>query len=310
MRGTERSSSRGGTPPRSWLAAMTLLMVLGIGLIALHHHSLAFSHRKLATAGAAPKLKKETSSPKTRKHYAQQLKMNFVDQQDHNPSQYGQDLPSFAHDFSDYFVGAVIDRSPLLSSNKGAAGNSNKGAAGSSNINIDLNLVVFMLGQKVVRESYLVDAISTDMEVLNLWGEASTKWRIAKDAYPRRDSKNSTKKFSPPQLNCLMYNNDNIHTQPYQTHAQFVYIDSHKGMSEDDQSPYPQNLAILRCKIKGAKTIFSSGTYKSNRRLFVDIVKRNRKAHTFQTKSNGPVNLTDPNALVMSFSVPWKTRYE
>ena len=152
-------------------------------------------------------------------------------------SKYGDGLPSFAYDFSELFLGAVIERS--LDSD-------------------DLHLSIVLLGKKTI---HLQDesispfkSVSTDINTIEMWTKASdsSSWW-------------TTQSHTSPGLTCRLQNDATKST--YLTAASSLPSDSfvdakHNGMIE-----------VLRCKIKHVrhayKVLSSSDSF-----LHVDIVRR------------------------------------
>ena len=227
-------------------------------------------------------------------------------------SSYGQVLPAFSYDFSEYVTSAIIERS--------ADGN-------------DLHLSMFLVGHSVVFNDYPFETISTDESVLYNWGQASKKWDV---------NKNRTATTKHSGLMCILKNNDPKHSQPYRVPALWVPT----GAAQDHK--LHGSLEILRCRIKGATTIYSTLSKSLDSALFVDLVRGSRaggggskgeaggashksstsssshrvsghkqKNHgrrklfavgaTVNTSSSSTSSVGDHDVLI-SFSVPWRSR--
>ena len=212
---------------------------------------------------------------------------------------YGVDLPAFAYDFSEYVTSAVIER------------------ASDSN---DLHLTMFLVGHSVVFNDYPFETISTDESVLYSWGQASKKWDM---------NKNRTATTKHSGLSCVLKNNDPKHSQPYRVPALWVPT----GVAKDHR--LHGSLEVLRCRIKGASTIYSTLSTSIDSSLLVDLVRKKGgvdgsqmfkklargSGHKQQQQqqqrrrlmSNIAANFsvqTEHNHqdVLLSFSVPWRLR--
>ena len=150
---------------------------------------------------------------------------------------YGVDLPAFAYDFSEYVTSAVIER------------------ASDSN---ELHLTMFLVGHSVVFNDYPFETISTDESVLYSWGQASKKWDM---------NKNRTATTKHSGLSCVLKNNDPKHSQPYRVPALWVPT----GVAKDHR--LHGSVEVLRCRIKGASTIYSTLSASLNSSLLIDLVR-------------------------------------
>ena len=209
---------------------------------------------------------------------------------------YGVDLPAFAYDFSEYVTSAVIER------------------ASDSN---ELHLTMFLVGHSVVFNDYPFETISTDESVLYSWGQASKKWDM---------NKNRTATTKHSGLSCVLKNNDPKHSQPYRVPALWVPT----GVAKDHR--LHGSVEVLRCRIKGASTIYSTLSASLNSSLLIDLVRskggaggslmikklargsghKQQQHQSRRLMSNTVANFSaqaEPTQdVLLSFSVPWRLR--
>ena len=191
-------------------------------------------------------------------------------------SRYGDSLPSFAYDFSELFLGAVVERS--LDSD-------------------DLHLSMILLGKKTIHlQDEMISpfkSVSTDINTIEMWTKASDSplWAVGSSRGSDYSGSSASTNSSSPHnhwsgLSCRLQNEKR--SSPYITSAAWVPSDmftnvKHSGMIE-----------VLRCRLK-----FSHHAYRvlalSDEYLTVDIVRR----HSAKQQGHN----------VMSFAVPWRTRH-
>jgi len=190
---------------------------------------------------------------------------------------YGADLPGFSYDYSEYFVGAVIERS------------------GDSDA---LHLAMFLLGHRTIANDLPIESISTDEEVLYQWS-------------------NAVKHFTPNRTlgahsgyQCVLMNNDPKYKQPYSAPASWITLPRHMQKAQ-----ISGNVEILRCKLKGSATAYELLSH-TGAHLLVDIVRRasarsagNGTASLGRDDVSSGVAALDQSATIFSFSVPWHSRY-
>lgn len=208
-------------------------------------------------------------------------------------AKYGIDLPAFAFDYSEYFSGAVIERSESLS---------------------ELHLALFLLRHKSTTSNNTFNAVSTEEEVLYSWSQAMKTW--------------GTKSASVSSgLMCVLHNNDGVHS-PYVVAAHWVRLET---ASSSLSAGATNNYKVLRCKIRGAAAVYGNLTHAdTDRRLFVDVVHgrsakhhqrasqhtsetsvhdRNSNVSTDRADAGGAGSMAgDPSSVLISFSVPWRSR--
>ena len=207
-------------------------------------------------------------------------------QQEHH----GSSLPGFAYDFSEYVVSALIER------------------ASDSN---ELYLSMFLVGHDVVFNDYPFETISTSEETLFSWGQASKVWDR---------NKNRTALTRHSGLACLLKNNDPKHKQAYRVPALWV------PTSEASDSRLHGSLEILRCRLKGTTTIYSTLSKMPQAALFADLIRvvplRGPTADKqsppqsqlqSQSQSHNSSSLLQQHAqhpydVLLSFRVPWRSR--
>ena len=202
---------------------------------------------------------------------------------DEDTSRFGDALPSFAYDFSELFLGAVIERS--LDSD-------------------DLHLSMILLGKKTIHlkddSTSPFKSVSTDIETIEMWTKASdsVSWISSNsngiDSHDGSDTSrnNDGSRYLRSQshmssgLSCRLQNEAT--KPPYLTTATWIPSNTfsdpkHNGMIE-----------VLRCKVK-----HSHHAYKilatSDEMLRVDIVRRRSNKEQGQN--------------VISFAIPWRTRH-
>lgn len=233
-------------------------------------------------------------------------KLHYSTSAPHAETKYGVDLPSFAFDYSEYFSGAVIERSN----------------------DKDLHLSVFMVGHKTISTDFPFHAISTDEEVLHSWSKAIQLWdktshkkpqlpvtrKLTRTAETSHHSSHITHHSSG--LVCVVQNNDAASTPVYQTTAYWVHAEY-----DVDSTSNKNIFAILRCKLRNTALTHAN---LQGKELFVDIMRINshRKGSTHQAAANASSSsvssvgansnsnvASDVRGVVLSsFSVPWATR--
>ena len=227
----------------------------------------------------------------------------------HMGNKYGIDLPAFAFDYSEYFAGAIVERSR----------NSK-----------DLFLTMQLVGHKSIMTDFPFHAISTDEEVLHSWSKAVNKWAVT-PSISKAANRTATGHHGGSHssgLVCLLQNNDDMHSTVYQSAAYWVH--THKDKDRDSSSAN-NAFSILRCKLRHSAHI-SNLTYSTPKEIFVDIMRINKRTnihrnHTTKGKVHRvlaeasmhtvkPQNAsTESNiaadargTVLTSFSIPWSTR--
>lgn len=149
-------------------------------------------------------------------------------------SRFGQELPSFAFDFSDLFIGAVVERS--LDSD-------------------DLHLAMMVMGKKTLSlkdKMCPFTSVSTDLNTIESWTKA-----VANNL--------PGPNYTHAGLSCRLQNEAT--QQPYYTSASWIpssaFSDGkHNGMIE-----------ILRCRVKHVAQAYRSLSH-SDESLHIDIIRR------------------------------------
>ena len=125
---------------------------------------------------------------------------------------------------------------------------------------------------------------------------------------------------------CVIFNNNNDpnHRHPYVSSAHWVLNSDRSGQSLD--------IDILKCRIKNTFFVHQNKTFQSNKHLFIDLIRVRKIPHVHASRSsssnsslsvsfrrnlvNSALNNSDstssnsdPKHTVISFSIPWNTRY-
>jgi hypothetical protein len=231
---------------------------------------------------------------------------------------YGVDLPSFSFDYRELFSAAMISRS-----------------ADSMN---SLHLVMFMVGHRSIEANGPFEAISTEEEILYSWTQAVRYWTPGRQLSPF---------FSG--FYCIIQNNELVEINqdilneqnkkvtplpPYQVPAYWIH--THQPNKKRDIYHNLTHLEdifmMLSCKIKGVSSVFRSNTHRSDRSLYIDLIRKKnigKPQPSFTSKPNISIidernsigaletpylntNATQQEGtdshVVISFSVPWRTR--
>lgn len=222
---------------------------------------------------------------------------------------YGTKLPTFAYDFSQLFLGAMIEQS----------------------VDGSLHLVVVMLDHQSVLEEYPLESLSTDEESLFKWSQAVGKWFNNSSPSPKLKSKARPKpRHAPHGITCVLNNNDPQHLISYASAAVVVpssdpYVKHLSKQTSWNTSLLHPGFHITRCRVKGGLKMLVNA---SHHFLSVDLVNTNQlrtyskqqkaKLHADSRQSTGSSSLTnqtspaqheyDVSVSLASFSVPWDTR--
>lgn len=222
---------------------------------------------------------------------------------------YGVPLPSFAFDYSQFILSAMIERS--------------------INNTIYLNFIV--IDHQSIYENYPFEYISTEVESLYKWKQAVNVWTNITNI--RKNRVNHKLQTTRPRRGpfgklCVLSHNDPEHLVAYTSPAQVVF--SSATTPSSNQKNYSQKIFVLRCRLKGSKRIYANLS-QTPRFLSVDLINANqiriyskvRKSQSINTSSNNAkirisqaivpvVNLSthayDLSRNIISFSVPWRTR--
>eukprot|EP01032_Pedospumella_encystans_P015618 gene15618-17852_t len=277
-------------------------MIRVIACLLLVFHSVCYAEVKRSDKSLHGKV---TSERHVKKSDHTKPKLHYSTSAPHAETKYGVDLPSFAFDYSEYFSGAVIERSN----------------------DKDLHLSVFMVGHKTISTDFPFHAISTDEEVLHSWSKAIQLWdktshkkpqlpvtrKLTRTAETSHHSSHSTHHSSG--LVCVVQNNDAASTPVYQTTAYWVHAEY-----DVDSTSNKNIFAILRCKLRNTALTHAN---LQDKELFVDIMRINshRKGSTHQAAANSSSSANSLGAssnsnvasdvrgvVLSSFSVPWATR--
>lgn len=174
--------------------------------------------------------------------------------------QYGVDLPAFAFDYSELLSSAVIER---------------------SDASRDLYLTIFLLGRQAAYSPGAVLALNTDQEPVLTWTTAMKRWNADRDLSSRS------------RLLCIIQNSELSKAAPYQAPAYWLTLQAPPAGS----MAFNRLIEAVRCKIRAPSAIYTNRTYDSERRLLVDLVRRD-KANSSATDK----------ALVSSFNMRWSVR--
>lgn len=241
-------------------------------------------------------------------------KLHYSSHVPHLETKYGIDLPSFAFDYSEYFSGAVIERSSRSK---------------------DLYLTMFVMGHQAISTDFPFQAISTDEEVLHSWTKATKKWEkplaesltTTKTSLSRRQLSTPSNSLSQQSFHatyssglvCLLKNNDIPHSQVYQSTAYWV-----QSQSDMDSSSGHNIFSILRCKLRNTAHFYQNSTHITEKQLFADVMRmlphKSRGNHTATgggdggakalptASADGDIARDSRGTVLSSFSVPWSTR--
>lgn len=208
---------------------------------------------------------------------------------------YGVELPSFSFDYRELVISAIIER---------------------SSENDDLFLTMALMGHRSVFQDFPFETISTEEEIFHRWGEAVHQWV---------GRKNITTPYSG--MNCVIRNDDQKQSTPYSVPALWIPVSSMQD------SNIHGNLEFLRCAIRGSSNayeVLSNG----DSFLSIDLIKKpstkikEKKSPPFKAQSStinrNDLNQTvgspstisvststsyDQSAAILSFSIPWRTRF-
>jgi len=209
-------------------------------------------------------------------------------------SGYGVQLPSFAFDFSEFFSGAVIERSPTddhpttvthISTDSHPQGQPS-----------DLYLTMFLVGHSTIHKRYPFVSISTNEEVLHSWSQLIKQWTAqhrhqqlsVHHRYTRiSGGKNSSIVGIPSGLFCLFRSSNDIdsntssaHTSPQLSHstqqhrrsathrtpAYWINVNKStiafadpllRSAFKHEMLPVEESLVILRCRMRHSSSSIS-----------------------------------------------------
>lgn len=102
-------------------------------------------------------------------------------------------------------------------------------------------------------------------------------------------------------LMCVIKNNDPKHPTPYHVPAFWVPTDSLPN-------EFKGNLEILRCQLKDVVSAYHQ-LAASEASLYIDVVRKGSHHHQGADNSENSTFLHDQSSAIISFSVPWKSRY-
>eukprot|EP01039_Chlorochromonas_danica_P009793 gene9794-10831_t len=186
---------------------------------------------------------------------------------------YGVDLPAFAFDYSELFVNAVIER-----------------VEGSR----DLFLTVFLLPREKTRRTGSVRAVSTDHHSIFSWTRALPLWTAESD------------RGRLAKVFCVLQNNEGSGPSlPYQSPAYWLARWEAEGTNKEGKHERHNMVEAVRCKLRGTSSIYSNATFSSDRRLFVDLMRR-QSANISSSGSGSGKSIEQ--TLLISLSVPWNSR--
>lgn len=184
---------------------------------------------------------------------------------------YGVDLPAFAFDYSELFVNAVIER-----------------VEGSR----DLFLTVFLLPREKTRRTGSIRAVSTDHHSIFSWTRALPLWTAESD------------RGRLAKVFCVLQNNEGSGPSlAYHSPAYWLARWQAEDASKEGTHERHDMVEAVRCKLRGTASIYSNDTFSSDRRLFVDLMRR-QSANISSSGSGKSIEQT----LLISLSVPWRTR--
>jgi hypothetical protein len=215
---------------------------------------------------------------------------------------YGTALPAFAFDYSEYLAGAVIERSSRSD---------------------NLYLTMFLVGHRTIDHDWPFEMVSTDEEVIYSWGNAARKWNVTSTQNNHRLTNADDKRSG---IVCVMQGEGFQRT--YTVPAHWV---THTDTAIDSTGkPITGTFEVLRCPIRGSNTIIYDTLSHGDTSLFVDLVRmkeRNKAVHSgaidrrqlentddrfvavqqSQEQANADF-ITKHRNVIISFSVPWKSR--
>jgi hypothetical protein len=221
---------------------------------------------------------------------------------------YGVDLPSFAFDFSEFVVSATVsfsasknNTSPGTSSGGSVAGSSGRHSphVSVSSGSDDLYLYIYLLGHRAIYEDFPFSALYTDIDLIRNWQHAISKWPKER-VHTETDRsalfcvcKNNNADIAPgvPSLQQAQRLN-----RPYIVPAQWLHLAPPSQLSGLNHSNFNRHIDILRCKLKNTQGVYSEASFKKQKRLFVDLVRKD------------PTSTSTNASLVISFNIPWKKR--
>lgn len=127
---------------------------------------------------------------------------------------YGVDLPSFAFDYSEFFVSATVSRQRYLT--------------------------IVMIGHRIIYEDYPIEAISTEYENLEHWHQATKFWTKPKKYNVRPKLQ---------QMFCVIHNHNDPSMVPYQVPATWLRVSSKTLNETGMHSNFNRHIEMLRCPL-------------------------------------------------------------
>jgi hypothetical protein len=201
---------------------------------------------------------------------------------------YGNDLPSFAFDYSEYFVNAVIT---------------------SSSIEKEQYLTMTLLGHHSIYEDFPFDALSTDEEAISSWNQALKLWK--KEDIGRH-------RFSQKRFACVITSSLNVN-HPYTSQISWLEVDREQelpGLTNASRSNLNHNFEIIHCKMpltrfpssaassSSSSSTVSSSTSLSSIKYLVDIIVHDSTPFpSINSYSNGS------SKVIFSFSISENKSY-
>lgn len=220
---------------------------------------------------------------------------------------YGTKLPTFAYDYSQLFLNAIIEQS----------------------VDGSLYLIVTMFDHSLLeKDVYPLERIGTDEETLFKWRQAVNKW------HSNNSSSSNLRTKAKKGITCVLNNNDPNHLVSYATPASIIHGSESHARRPSEQGRIIANMYsslhvgfhMIRCRIKGSHKLLSNS---SHHHLSVDLINthqlrtysKQQKAKNHPNQNSSVLapffssNLTntvhseyDVSISLASFSVPWDTR--
>lgn len=218
---------------------------------------------------------KETNSNiGSRWHKRTPAKLGAEIKDDH--SVYGSSLPVFSHDFKELFVSATLERS--LKSVE------------------DLHVAMILVGHRSIVDNFPFESINTDEKIMYMWSQAIKSWE------PDRNLSTSHSDYY-----CIIQNNLSPNIRSKQAYSVPAYWMPTASIHDSD---IQGNIGILRCRIKVFRREIEGWLRaQDDRALFIDVVRRSSSSLGKSHFNHTSIDPYDPSHLLVSFSLPWKTRF-
>jgi hypothetical protein len=191
---------------------------------------------------------------------------------------YGSDLPSFAFDYSEYFVNAMIS---------------------SSSNEKEQYLTILLLGHHSIYEDFPFEALSTDEKALSSWNQALKLWK-KEDIRKHR--------FSQKRYSCLITSSLNIH-HPYSSQISWLEEDNDEQSSRLTNTSCANlnhNFEIIHCKMPSNRRFPGSSSSSSSSlpsiKYLVDILVSDSSFSPSSNQSNS-------SKVIFSFSISTNKTY-